>query len=98
MLDLLEKAALTAVLNEAHRLLASSGLLCVVAMSEGRSRWARIPYGAWKAAYRCSPWLVGGCRPVRVEAFLDPAAWRVTHREVASSWGIGSEVLIAARV
>ena len=95
--DLLEGAALAAVVEEAHRLLAREGLLCVVAMTEGQGPFSRALCGAWKALHQLNPRLVGGCRPVRVEAFLDPASWCQKHKEVVSSWGVCSEVLIAAR-
>ena len=97
VLDLLEEPALVALVQEARRLLAPQGLLCVIAMTEGQAAISRALCAAWKAVRAWNPRLVGGCRPVRVEAFLDAGAWRLQHREVVSSWGVCSEVVIATR-
>jgi ubiquinone/menaquinone biosynthesis C-methylase UbiE len=97
VMDLLEEAAQVDVLREAHRLLAPQGLLCVVAMTEGQTAISRALCATWKAVHTWKPTLVGGCRPVRVDAFLDATMWRMEHKEVVSSWGICSEVAIAAR-
>lgn len=98
VLDLLDESAIGDVLREAHRLLRPEGKLCTLALTEGRTPASRALCTAWKAVHALSPRLVGGCRPLAVERFLDPIAWRVDVQEVVSSWGICSEVLVAARV
>lgn len=95
--DLLEEDRIAAAIQEAARLLSHEGLLCVAAMTEGRAAFSRAVCAAWKAVHALNPRLVGGCRPVRVEAFLDPATWSVRSRSIVSSWGVCSEVLVAAR-
>ena len=95
--DLLEPPALTHVAREIQRLVASGGLLCSVAMTHGRTALSRAVSSAWKGVHALSPRIVGGCRPIHVESALDRAAWRVVHQEVVVSWGISSEVLVAAR-
>lgn len=95
--DLLEEPVLVDLVGEAHRLLAPGGLLCVASMSEGRSPVSRAICAAWKTAHAWSPRLVGGCRPVRVTDSLDAGAWTVRHREIVSSWGVCTELLIAER-
>ncbi|HEX8796142.1 MAG TPA: class I SAM-dependent methyltransferase [Polyangiaceae bacterium] len=98
VLDLLEEPDLVAVFREAHRLLAPGGLLCVVAMTDGQTALSRSLCAVWKAIHAWNPRLVGGCRPIRVGTFLDDAAWNQLDGEVVSSWGVCSEVAIAARI
>lgn len=97
VLDLLEPSALVNVIREAHRLLAPGGLLCVLAMTEGQTALSRALCAAWKTVHAWNPGAVGGCRPVRIERFLDEPHWHTKHLEIVSSWGICSEVVVAAR-
>jgi ubiquinone/menaquinone biosynthesis C-methylase UbiE len=98
VLDLLSETAIHAVLGEAHRLLAPQGKLCLVALTEGVDAISRLIGSAWTQVYALDPRLVGGCRPVRIESFLDPAAWRMEHTQIVLSWGICAEVVIATPV
>ncbi|MDE3147964.1 MAG: class I SAM-dependent methyltransferase [Acidobacteriota bacterium] len=98
VLDLLPEAAIKAVLAEAHRLLTPQGKLCLVTSTEGIDTVSRLLCSAWKRVHAFNPRLVGGCRPLRAAAFLDPGAWRIEHTQIISSWGICSEVVIAAPV
>lgn len=93
--DLLEEDALVELLREAHRLLSPGGLLCAASLTEGRSTFSRAVCATWKAAHAFRPRWVGGCRPIRVVSFLDGDTWTVRHREIVSSWGVCTEVLIA---
>lgn len=97
VLDLLEPAALADVVREAHRLLAPRGLLCVLAMTEGQTALSRVLGAAWKTVHAWNPRFVGGCRPVRIESFLDEPHWRRKQLEIVSSWGVCSQVVIATR-
>lgn len=94
--DLLPAAVINAVLAEAHRLLIREGKLCVVTSTEGIDTISRLLCSAWKHMYAFNPRLVGGCRPLCVSELLDMSAWRIEHKQVISSWGICSEVVIAA--
>ncbi len=60
-------------------------------------RLERLVTGAWTCLYRCSPLLVGGCRPVCVAGYLATDKWRVEHREAISAFGVASEVLVARK-
>jgi ubiquinone/menaquinone biosynthesis C-methylase UbiE len=96
--DLLEPAYTRQVLDEAHRILDESGLLCVSSLTWGRSPSSRAVSKAWMALWRRAPRLVGGCRPIRFSDLLDPTRWQVEENEVLESWGVPSEVVVAARV
>lgn len=98
VLDLLREDAIHSVLTEAHRLLAREGKLCLVTATEGSDVFSRVLSSNWKKIYAFNPRLVGGCRPLRVSALLDASAWRIEHAEAVSSWGICSEILVAAPV
>lgn len=95
VLDLLPETVIGDVVGEAHRLLTRDGKFCVVASTEGVAPVSRLLCSVWKRMYRFNPRLVGGCRPLRVTALLDTRAWRIEHRQIISSWGICSEIVIA---
>jgi ubiquinone/menaquinone biosynthesis C-methylase UbiE len=97
VLDLLSEADLLAVLREARRVLAPGGLLCVCALTHGVGALSRTVTALWSAAYRLSPVLTGGCRPLGVQSSLAPAQWEIRFREVVVALGVPSEVVIAAR-
>jgi ubiquinone/menaquinone biosynthesis C-methylase UbiE len=97
VLDLLSREAIAQVVDEAHRVLSPGGLLCLVSLTNGRSTFGRFFSRTWSRIHRMKPSLVGGCRPLELAGFIDPARWEVRHREVISSFGLTSEVLIASR-
>jgi ubiquinone/menaquinone biosynthesis C-methylase UbiE len=98
VLDLLPQDAINHVLGEARRLLQRDGKLCVVTSTEGITAVSRLLSWVWKHVYALNPRLVGGCRPLRISAFLDRDHWRIEHAHVVSSWGICSEIVIASPV
>ena len=98
VLDLLPEPRIREALDEAHRLLTDDGSLCVVALTEGRGTIPRVICAAWKGLHAVSPRLVGGCRPLQIQDFLDRAAWRLYHAELVSSWGVCSEVVLARAI
>lgn len=98
VLDLLPEDAIRAVIGEAARLLAPGGLLCVTGLTFGPTLISRASMSFWRAVHALAPRVVGGCRPVEVAAFLDPAAWRLVHHARVVAWTIPSEALVAARL
>jgi ubiquinone/menaquinone biosynthesis C-methylase UbiE len=95
--DLLGPEATSAALDEAHRVLAPGGLLCAAGLTPGEVGLVHAVSRAWKRVWMRWPELVGGCRPIRVADWLDPARWEMRHRRVVVAWGIASEAVIAAR-
>lgn len=95
VLDLLGKRDIAALLDEAHRILAADGRLCIVSLTFGKGLLSGIISSVWNAVYSLSPQLVGGCRPLHLTEFVRDDGWRVAHREVVSSFGVSSEVLVA---
>ena len=97
VLDLLSSDDACALIEEAHRLLASEGLLALVSLTHGRTAASRLLSGVWGTAAARWPALVGGCRPVELTELLDAGAWQILERDVVISWAVPSEVLVARR-
>ncbi len=96
VLDLLSDDDARAVVAEARRLLVPGGLLGLVGLTHGFTPASRVVEGLWRAAYRISPRLVGGCRPIDLTAPLG-RDWQITHHRRLSAFGVPSEVLVARR-
>jgi len=97
VLDLLSHTDIHSVLAEAHRVLAPGGLLCTAGLTPGRSALSRVVSSTWAWLQARAPHLVGGCRPIEVQALLPPADWEVEHKSVVQAFGVPSEVLVARR-
>ncbi|HZC52132.1 MAG TPA: class I SAM-dependent methyltransferase [Mycobacterium sp.] len=93
--DLLEETYARAALDDLRRALAPGGLLCLASLTFGESPVERGLSAAWSALWRRAPRLLGGCRPIRLDALLDPADWHVRHRHLAHAFGLVSEVVTA---
>jgi SAM-dependent methyltransferase len=98
VLDLLPPEAITAMLAESARSLRPGGQLGLVSLTHGSRFASRITSRIWALLAHLRPALVGGCRPLRLEDFLDTDIWRVTYANTIIRWTIPSEVLIATRL
>ena len=97
VLDLLPEPEIRMLLHEAHRVLAPHGLLGVAGLTHGGRGLPGAMSRLWERVHRLRPALVGGCRPIALEAFLPGHGWKVRHRSVVSSYAIPSEVVVAER-
>jgi len=96
VLDLLPETDIREAVLEARRVLVPGGKLCLVSLTHGVTFASRIVCSAWSAAFRLHAPLVGGCRPIRLESFIDRASWSVDYRSAIIRFGVPSEVLIAS--
>ena len=94
VLDLLSGADIERFFSEAHRVMMPGGKVCIASLTRGVNVPSHIVSSLWMSAFRLSPALVGGCRPIHVDAFLNPDEWQVVHRRVVTPFGVASEVLI----
>jgi ubiquinone/menaquinone biosynthesis C-methylase UbiE len=91
MMDLLLEEDFPVVLREFARVLRPGGRLVVLSMAEQ----ARMMNAIWIWLYRCSPVIVGGCRPVPLTRMLAAEGWRINLRELISQCGFRSELVVA---
>lgn len=94
VLDLLSEADVRRFFAECHRVLGSGGKVCLASLTRGPGGMSRVVSSLWMSAFRLNPALVGGCRPIQVDAFVKPQDWKVLHRKVVTPFGVPSEVLI----
>jgi len=97
VLDLLSEADIAAVLQEARRILEPGGILAVTSLSKGAGFVSRMAARAWSAVHRLRPSLVGGCRPLDLEAFLGRDRWRIIKLERMAPYGVPAEAVVAER-
>jgi ubiquinone/menaquinone biosynthesis C-methylase UbiE len=91
MLDLLLVEDVRRVLREFARVLRPGGRLVVVTMAEQ----APLVNTLWTRLYRCSPVLVGGCRPLPVAEMLVSNGWKIELHEQISQCGFRSDLFVA---
>ena len=91
MLDLIPLADLPVVLDEFCRLLKADGRLVLVNLSKKEA--SPVFY---EKLYRWMPYLLGGCRPVRMENFVKQAGFSEVHREFLKM-PLSSEIVTAVK-
>lgn len=94
VLDLLSEEDILKVFAEAHRALTSGGKLCLVSLTKGVTLLSRIVSSLWEAVFRMRASLIGGCRPIRLESYVDQKCWQIEYQKVITAFGVPSEVLI----
>jgi ubiquinone/menaquinone biosynthesis C-methylase UbiE len=95
VLDLLSPDDIACIIDEAHRLLAPGGLLCLASLTTGATRPARLLTHAWNALWSLRPVLVGGCRPITISEYLPQTTWTLRHHQTVTTLGVTSEIVVA---
>ncbi|OBS10069.1 hypothetical protein Thpro_021119 [Acidihalobacter prosperus] len=96
-LDLLAEADVAQFFEEAHRCLSAQGKVCLASLHRGASVPSRVVSGAWTALFNRRPALVGGCRAIDLNPFIDRHRWQVAHRRIAAPFLVASEVWVLER-
>lgn len=97
VLDLLSEEDILLVFAEAHRVLTLEGKFCLVSLTKGVTFFSRIVTFIWIELFRIRPTLVGGCRPILLESYLDKESWRLEYQTVLTPFGVPSEVLVLTK-
>ncbi len=95
--DLLSEEDIGLVLEQAHRVLRPSGLLCLASLSTGSTPLSRLSARLWTTVHRLRPSLVLGCRPIELTPFLSGSDWGITHHVQLTPLGLPAEVVVAER-
>lgn len=95
VLDLLSDADIQALSADAKRVLRRGGLFCNVSLTFGQGPSSKAICALWQKIHNWGPALLGGCRPMEVGRHLDKEYWSIKHRNVVSSFGVCSEIIIA---
>jgi ubiquinone/menaquinone biosynthesis C-methylase UbiE len=95
VLDLLSETDTRAFFREADRVLGCGGKVCLVSLTRGVTLLSRIVTAVWDAIFRVRAALVGGCRPIQLNRYLDMNLWQLEYHRVVTAFGVPSEVLVA---
>ncbi len=97
VLDLLSEADSRVFFSEAQRVLMPQGRLCLASLTTGTTLLSRLVSSVCSALFRLRPALVGGCRPIHLQSYVQAEHWQVHHQQVHRAFGLSSEVLILIR-
>ncbi len=95
LFDILPEDDIRQAIAEAHRALQPGGKLCLASLTEGVTVASRIVSGLWSQIFRLHSSLVGGCRPIRLGQYFDPANWSLDQHNITVKFGVPTEVIVA---
>ncbi len=92
MLDLLSASDIAIAVQEMRRVLKPSGRLLLLHLSLGNRWFDRL----WGLFYWLVPTLLGGCRPIRLAAYLPEAGFAVREARRITQRGVPTEVILSS--
>jgi ubiquinone/menaquinone biosynthesis C-methylase UbiE len=95
VLDLMTETDIEKFFLEAYRILNMGGKVCLVGLTKGMTLLSKIVATIWASVFRLRASLVGGCRPISVEQYINPNYWETVYRNAVIAFGVPSEVLVA---
>ena len=99
LFDILSPGHSRVLLDEMQGVLRTNGLLCLASLTpETETGDTTILTQLWTLVQRVWPWIVGGCRPVRLRRMLDENRWEILAHETVSPRGLTSEVVVARKL
>lgn len=97
VLDLLSVDDIRAVIAEAHRMLATGGLVGLCSLTPGFSPATRFVATLLSGIHRLRPQLIGGCRALELLDFLPQSQWRIRHVARVAALGVPLQAVVAER-
>jgi demethylmenaquinone methyltransferase/2-methoxy-6-polyprenyl-1,4-benzoquinol methylase len=97
VLDLLPITDLADLVTNFHRVLKPSGIMVIIALTEGVDSASKALVAAWKGVFALSPALCGGCRPLELLELVHEAGFDQVEREVIVQLGVPSEIITAIK-
>ena len=94
VLDLLSEQDIAAFFGEAYRVINVSGKVCLASLTRGTTAVSKMVSGLWNSVFQMRASLVGGCRPIRLESYVDSGRWEIEYQNVVVALGVPSEVLV----
>ena len=94
VLDLLSDKDIRTFFTEAHRVLIPGGRVCLASLTKGNTLLSWIVSSLWMAVFHIRPSVVGGCRPILLDEFVDRDRWKLEYRKILTPFGVPSEALI----
>ena len=93
MFDLIPEEDFLQILIEFKRVLKPEGKLILTSMTQGQQWFNTI----WEGLYQINPALLGGCRGVYLQPYVESAGFQDIHREYISQLLFPSEVVWAMK-
>jgi len=98
VLDLLSATDIQQALAESRRVLKPGGQICLASLSQGVTLASRVVCRVWSSVFRWNAAWVGGCRPIQLRPYFDPAQWSLDYHQVRTQFAVPSEILIATPI
>jgi len=91
--NLMRPEEIKETLNWAKESLSREGMCTLVSLTNGAGGLSKMLSKAWNGLFKLSPTLVGGCRPIDLEPFLELGGWTILYSNRMSNFGVTTEVL-----
>ena len=67
-------------------------------VTHGTTLTSRLLEKFWWLLFHYRPSIVGGCRPIEIDRYIDPERWTLLHKYTIVSFGVPSELIIAKKL
>lgn len=94
VLDLFSDEDISLFFKEAYRSVKPDGKVCLACLHEGVNMSSRMVSGLWSNLFERRPKIVGGCRPIDLNPFIDRHYWHVAHRKIMTSLSVPVETWV----